>query len=718
MASQALLTFRQLMLSLQRLCKERRSGVMSIIDEQEAVARFELNNGLIFNVTYQSHQGREAISLIRQLKQAKGSFSRSPAQESVLSQMGLSTLNVFRLLSGLEEQSKPERKPAPQQKNQATPEPSASPNSSFTDIVSPLAARGAESMLEIEAQIAILVGPVAQIIYQDYAQTIQHISDFKKLNHILETLAKKSLNPSQQKLFQQGIITSIAQQKLKDHDDILALLKTPHTKSKISVDAMRLCLMNYSLQGGVKFSSLKNLMMQVIDIGSIKISGLLHKLLRLIEQTQQTGLLEMKAGEKSGSFYFEKGQMVNAFEFGMTGKLIALDILQWDNIEIQFTTNHTQTVPHNINAALSDLIADSKKFHADPATESGDHHYNEVEEEQLTNKAIFLAEANDVGMAEKLLIDILTSNNTNAKAWIWLARISSNLNVIDVALTKASQLQNKSAALSDEIKKFTAIKKSSTETAFVLHCPFCWGIVPEKTVDCPHCKSHFYVSNVFFKTEIKVKTEVLDKAIQRFSLVIQQWPKAEGIYSRFYLAMAYLNQKYYQEALDQLNEIVALVPDNRAFYVQAQILLQYLNVMGIATTGQSTTTTNVVTERIQYKILVVEDSMVTRKVIVRTLTGSGYIVFEAKDSIEALDGLVEKAPDLILLDIILPGKSGYEILSEIKDMPSLRGVPVVMLTSRDSLFDKLKGKVSEANEYLTKPFKPDELLAIVTKYLK
>jgi twitching motility two-component system response regulator PilG len=118
------------------------------------------------------------------------------------------------------------------------------------------------------------------------------------------------------------------------------------------------------------------------------------------------------------------------------------------------------------------------------------------------------------------------------------------------------------------------------------------------------------------------------------------------------------------------------------------------------------------------KILVVEDSMVTRKVIARTLVANGYEVFEAKDSIEALTDIETRHPDLVLLDIILPGKDGYEILAEIRQKPTLAKTPVIMLTSRDSLFDKIKGKVSDANEYLTKPFKPDELLLVVKKYLK
>ena len=178
--------------------------------------------------------------------------------------------------------------------------------------------------------------------------------------------------------------------------------------------------------------------------------------------------------------------------------------------------------------------------------------------------------------------------------------------------------------------------------------------------------------------------------------------------------MAYLNRQYHQEGLAQLCEITNLVPENRAFLQQKNMLTNYMQTAGFISTPAQTVRQSLARGR----ILVVEDSAVTRKVIARTLTASGYDVFEAKDANEALMDISTQNLDLVLLDIILPGRDGYEILAEIRKIPHIAKIPVVMLTSRDSLFDKLKGKVSDANEYLTKPFQPDELLSVVKKYLK
>ncbi len=117
------------------------------------------------------------------------------------------------------------------------------------------------------------------------------------------------------------------------------------------------------------------------------------------------------------------------------------------------------------------------------------------------------------------------------------------------------------------------------------------------------------------------------------------------------------------------------------------------------------------------KILVVEDSSTQRKVICKMLLKSGYRILEAKDGYEALSIVELERPDLILLDIVMPGIDGYKVMSLIKDIPNMGNVPIIMLTSRGKLIDKMRGKISGTNEYLTKPFKRGELMDKIRKYL-
>ncbi|MCP3853082.1 MAG: response regulator, partial [Gammaproteobacteria bacterium] len=90
----------------------------------------------------------------------------------------------------------------------------------------------------------------------------------------------------------------------------------------------------------------------------------------------------------------------------------------------------------------------------------------------------------------------------------------------------------------------------------------------------------------------------------------------------------------------------------------------------------------------------------------------------AQDGFDALNKIEKIVPDLVLLDLILPKMDGYQVLNTMKSNTLTRNIPVIMLTSRDALMDKIKGKMSATDEYLTKPVNPEELMSKVEKYLR
>ncbi|MCP4492277.1 MAG: response regulator [Gammaproteobacteria bacterium] len=117
------------------------------------------------------------------------------------------------------------------------------------------------------------------------------------------------------------------------------------------------------------------------------------------------------------------------------------------------------------------------------------------------------------------------------------------------------------------------------------------------------------------------------------------------------------------------------------------------------------------------KILLVDDSSLSRKVILNVFNHKSYDITEAQDGFDALNKIEKVVPDLILLDLILPRMDGYQVLNTMKKSEVLKNIPVIMLTSRGALMDKLKGKMSATDEYLTKPVNPTELMGKVKKYL-
>jgi DNA-binding response OmpR family regulator len=107
-------------------------------------------------------------------------------------------------------------------------------------------------------------------------------------------------------------------------------------------------------------------------------------------------------------------------------------------------------------------------------------------------------------------------------------------------------------------------------------------------------------------------------------------------------------------------------------------------------------------------VLVVDDEPIVREVVVRYLEREGYRTLEAGDGDAARDALARTSPDLVVLDVMLPGTSGFDLCSLIRDGGR---VPVIMLTARDQKADKLKGLEAGADDYITKPFDFDELKA-------
>ena len=113
-------------------------------------------------------------------------------------------------------------------------------------------------------------------------------------------------------------------------------------------------------------------------------------------------------------------------------------------------------------------------------------------------------------------------------------------------------------------------------------------------------------------------------------------------------------------------------------------------------------------------VLVVDDSPTIRKIVEVTLKREGYRVNTCESAMKALASVTDEQPNLVLLDVMLPIMDGYQLCKIIKSR--YRNLPVIMLTSKDGFIDKIRGKMAGSTQYITKPFEPKELLAIVRKH--
>ncbi len=117
------------------------------------------------------------------------------------------------------------------------------------------------------------------------------------------------------------------------------------------------------------------------------------------------------------------------------------------------------------------------------------------------------------------------------------------------------------------------------------------------------------------------------------------------------------------------------------------------------------------------KVMVIDDSKTIRRSAETLLKKAGYEVVTAIDGFEALAKITEHKPDIIFVDIMMPRLDGYQTCALIKNNQAFKGTPVVMLSSKDSIFDRARGRIVGSEEYLTKPFSKEDLINAITAHV-
>ena len=520
-----------------------------------------------------------------------------------------------------------------------------------------------------------------------------------------------------------------------NHPQVPCIVMTGYGSSEIKKRADHEDILSY-FEKPFDFNELAWAILEGLDrldkgdfVAGVSVSGLLQ----LVEMEQKTCLLEVRYGEKKrGYFYFNKGILYNALYNDLEGEDVALNMIGWNQVNFRFKSLPKEDIERRINRSLMSLIMEGARLKDEKTAEEKEPDpadavkteeikdqglfslMDHTEEDELISQAVRLAEGHHFQQAQMKLAELLKANPRNSNGWLWYSRVVGSMKAIESSLKNAVIVSPKNPEVIEENKKFN-LAENRVWTERVRHCPFCWSPVELTAVECHYCMSHLLIHEQFFTTTRSAKQEILKKAIERYTKVIQREKNAKAHY---YLGMAHLNLEDWEQALDQLNETEKLAPENKVFAGQIKSLLNYLAAIESLSESESDLAEAPPESVRSNKVLVVEDSAVTRKVITMTLGRKGYDVILAKDGMEALARLNEERPGLVLLDIIMPGMDGYKVLSIMKQTAEFKDIPVIMLTARDKIADKIKGKMAGTSEYLTKPFDPDELLEKANKYLK
>ncbi len=122
-------------------------------------------------------------------------------------------------------------------------------------------------------------------------------------------------------------------------------------------------------------------------------------------------------------------------------------------------------------------------------------------------------------------------------------------------------------------------------------------------------------------------------------------------------------------------------------------------------------------ERVSIKVMIIDDSNTIRRTAEALLKKAGYEVLTAGDGFEAMSMITDNHPDIIFVDIMMPRLDGYQTCQLIKNNRKFKHTPVIMLSSKDGLFDRARGRIAGSQEHVNKPFTQEELIDVIHKYV-
>jgi twitching motility two-component system response regulator PilG len=209
----------------------------------------------------------------------------------------------------------------------------------------------------------------------------------------------------------------------------------------------------------------------------------------------------------------------------------------------------------------------------------------------------------------------------------------------------------------------------------ITHCPTCGGMTCERIPGD-------------FARNTWIHRDAMEGALER----LKKLADGTSFENEYWLAVAYMNLLETGEGVKQAQKAINLDPDDPRV---EQVLRPYLA---------------------RPRVLVVDDSTTIREVVIRTLEKKGYATAGSKNGLYALGDATDFKPVLVLLDIAMPVMDGYQVCSALKKNPATKHIPVVMLSGKDGIFDKVKGRMAGATEHISKPFKPEGLVKSVSRY--
>lgn len=431
--------------------------------------------------------------------------------------------------------------------------------------------------------------------------------------------------------------------------------------------------------------------------------------------------IEQNCKEYRGSLYLVQGTIHDAVCGKLVGEEAALKLLSMEGVQVSSCLLENKNFTRRVHKSNQNLLINAMIQKDHQCGEEED--VEQPQQQKFLDEGIRLCERLEFSQAQKPLMAFVKEHRQNSLGWLWLSRAVTEPKKIKAALAEAHRIEPEDAEILEDIEKARLMSSAAAE-AKIIRCPFCYAPLEPQAPACVFCKASLLTeSTALAKLDpYAVEQRLIRKAATRFEKVLAAEVNPKIL---FYAGAAYLNLNDFDKALTYFDLLMPIIQvDSRHQKVAEQVgqIVDYI-ASSQKIEERSPKPEQVRREKMidnqanKRTILVVEDSPTTRKVIKMTLQSGGFRVIEAVDGVEALSKLNDDRPDMVLLDIMLPKIDGYKILSILKKNGETKDIPVVMLTSKNRILDKVKGHLSAASAYLTKPFKPAELISVVSSIL-
>ncbi len=423
--------------------------------------------------------------------------------------------------------------------------------------------------------------------------------------------------------------------------------------------------------------------------------------------------LRIDWGDRQGVLHLRDGTIVAAEAEPLSGNGAALEIVRWQGVALT-EIDADPVIKKNVTLSLEEIENLFERYSIDGGAVSS------FDDLATLDQAVLFIHQFRYAEAGKLLAELLKHNRFNYLGWLWYSRLLKNLDAIKKALAEAQKWGDHDPTVWLEVKK-TGLGLANSDGGELKRCFYCWTPLNANESRCCYCRALQSIGNKSPATDLK-KSELIS-GINRYISALKE--DRENGKIGYAVALGFFNLAQYEKSYKYLKYINSLSPKKALFRKSLEMVLPFLPTVqqsSAAPARQPAPAPSPAGQRVGGTgegpvILVIEDSPTARKVITVVLKREGFGVVEAGSGEEAIIVAETAQPSLILLDVMLPDTTGYDLLPRLRDFTHLSEIPVIMLTGRKGSMDRMKGLMAGSTEYLTKPFDPHKLTSAIRKYI-